>query len=186
MLFAYLFNGQVSCSLGGWVPNWTFLRKTNTSFEMDWATAKAGNAHPEDIANTKDYFIGLENLHFLTSQSYYRAKLELKHTGGRINLYYNGFMVGPETSSYTLTYHSVDVSHRGRNGFSPHEPRMFSTRDHDVYGCVTQKGYIGWYGPDCADYSLFADVITWPMTVDQLVEVTSMSLVMYRQHDFHH
>nr|KAG5701579.1 hypothetical protein BaRGS_024829 [Batillaria attramentaria] len=75
------------------------------SFDVDWATAKAGFDDPHDTSRKGDFFIGLENLHIFTQQFRYWNKMNMNHDGGKqaIPKYY-GFRVGPESSNYTLTY----------------------------------------------------------------------------------
>ncbi|KAK7489467.1 hypothetical protein BaRGS_00019266 [Batillaria attramentaria] len=183
LIWAVYVKVSVVCRFTGYSPTRVFVRTTNMSFDVDWATAKAGFDDPHDTSRKGDFFIGLENLHIFTQQFRYWNKMNMNHDGGKqaIPKYY-GFRVGPESSNYTLTYeyYEKQAGSLALDGFSPEEPRPFSTRDHDVHGCVAQRGYMGWYGPNCDGYSLFADVIIWPKKVGVDVEITKATWNMYR------
>ena len=75
-----------------------------TLFDTDWNSVKAG--FPSTLQDSDNFFVGLENLHDLTSQSHYTLHISLDHFslgsyGGR---FYTKFAVGTESSNYALTF----------------------------------------------------------------------------------
>ena len=40
---------------------------------------------------------------------------------------------------------------------------VFCTQDRDTKGCAASRGGPGWYGSDCAGYSMFLDDFQWPV-----------------------
>ena len=88
---------------------------------MDWATAKAGLSATGQLqgsldsqgsqgsqgsvaSGSDDLFIGLQRLHELTSQADYEVQVSLWGGLTGAGSLYNRFTVGPENSSYALTY----------------------------------------------------------------------------------
>ena len=78
--------------------------------------------------------------------------------------YYDGFTVGPESTSYAVTFDQFysDSDDIG-NGFSASLPVKFSAQGHDINGCYSHNNMAGWYGQDCSGYSIFsASSLYWP------------------------
>ena len=73
---------------------------------MDWATAKAGLAGDleTDRPKSSNFFVGLDRLHQLLSQGRYEVHVSLWGGDTGAGALYNGLTVGPENSSYVLTY----------------------------------------------------------------------------------
>lgn len=131
------------------------------SSNVSWATAKTGIG---DTTESSNFFIGLENLHNLLSQADYFATVychfDSNPSEGRLT--YESFVVGPESSSYALSYESVNSAQTEflDNVFND-SALLFSTFDHDPNSC--EKGYPGWFGSDCSESPPFADSVVWPV-----------------------
>ena len=96
---------QVLCNFrfgGTTVP---LQRESLDMANMDWATAKAGlAADRQQDRRASDFFVGLQQLHELTSQADYEVHVSLFGGNTGAGTLYSGFTVGPESSSYSLTY----------------------------------------------------------------------------------
>ncbi|XP_070202933.1 uncharacterized protein [Littorina saxatilis] len=144
-----------------------------THYNVDWTTVKAGftTTLTSDLS-TADFFVGLENLHHLVSQSFYRLHMSLWRSGeynaAYTGVFYENFSLGNESTDYTLTYDNywsrqVDITVHADDGFHASPPVTFHTQDRDTKGCAGMRGAAGWYGADCNGYTLFSDdVLVWP------------------------
>ncbi|MEE6507409.1 hypothetical protein FKM82_021800 [Ascaphus truei] len=91
---------EVYCDMsvdgGGWI---VFLRRNDGSeeFYRNWRTYSAGFGNP-----TKEFFMGLENLHKITSQGQYELRVDLRDLDETAYAVYDKFSVGDAKSRYRL------------------------------------------------------------------------------------
>ncbi|XP_051492687.1 tenascin isoform X1 [Apus apus] len=124
---------QVFCDMGedggGWI---VFLRRQNgkEDFYKNWKTYVAGFGDPKD-----EFWIGLENLHKITSQGQYELRVDLKDRGETAYAVYDKFSVGDSKSRYRLR---VDgYSGTAGDSMTYHNGRSFSTFDKDNDSAIT-------------------------------------------------
>ncbi|KFU87163.1 Tenascin-R, partial [Chaetura pelagica] len=124
---------QVFCDMGedggGWI---VFLRRQNgrEDFYKNWKTYVAGFGDPKD-----EFWIGLENLHKITSQGQYELRVDLKDRGETAYAVYDRFSVGDAKSRYRLR---VDgYSGTAGDSMTYHNGRSFSTFDKDNDSAIT-------------------------------------------------
>ncbi|XP_071622368.1 tenascin isoform X5 [Heliangelus exortis] len=124
---------QVFCDMGedggGWI---VFLRRQNgkEDFYKNWKTYVAGFGDPKD-----EFWIGLENLHKITSQGQYELRVDLQDRGERAYAVYERFSVGDAKSRYRLR---VDgYSGTAGDSMTYHNGRSFSTFDKDNDSAIT-------------------------------------------------
>ncbi|XP_078498121.1 tenascin isoform X2 [Lissotriton helveticus] len=124
---------QVYCDMsedgGGWI---VFLRRVDgkEDFYRNWKTYAAGFGDP-----TKEFFLGLDNLHQITSQGQYELRVDLRDGAETAYAVYDKFVVGDSKSRYRL---KVD-GYTGTAGDSMtyHNGRSFSTFDKDNDSAIT-------------------------------------------------
>ncbi|XP_050782852.1 tenascin isoform X7 [Gopherus flavomarginatus] len=124
---------EVYCDMisdgGGWI---VFLRRHNgkEDFYRNWRTYAAGFGDPTD-----EFWIGLENLHKITSQGQYELRVDLRDKGETAYALYDRFSVGDSKTRYRL---KVD-GYSGTAGDSMiyHNGRSFSTFDKDNDAAIT-------------------------------------------------
>ncbi|KAM6046837.1 tenascin isoform 10-T11 [Theristicus caerulescens] len=124
---------QVFCDMGedggGWI---VFLRRQNgkEDFYRNWKTYVAGFGDPKD-----EFWIGLENLHKITSQGQYELRVDLRDKGETAYAVYDRFSVGDSKSRYRLR---VDgYSGTAGDSMTYHTGRSFSTFDKDNDSAIT-------------------------------------------------
>ncbi|NXU59687.1 TENA protein, partial [Turnix velox] len=124
---------QVFCDMGedggGWI---VFLRRQNgkEDFYKNWKTYVAGFGDPAD-----EFWIGLENLHKITSQGQYELRVDLRDRGETAYAVYDRFSVGDSKSRYRLR---VDgYSGTAGDSMTYHNGRSFSTFDKDNDSAIT-------------------------------------------------
>uniref|UniRef100_A0A8C4UBP4 Tenascin n=1 Tax=Falco tinnunculus TaxID=100819 RepID=A0A8C4UBP4_FALTI len=124
---------QVFCDMGedggGWI---VFLRRQNgkEDFYKNWKTYVAGFGDPQD-----EFWIGLENLHKITSQGQYELRVDLQDKGETAYAVYDRFSVGDSKSRYRLR---VDgYSGTAGDSMTYHNGRSFSTFDKDNDSAIT-------------------------------------------------
>ncbi|XP_041262843.1 tenascin isoform X5 [Onychostruthus taczanowskii] len=136
---------QVFCDMGedggGWI---VFLRRQNgkQDFYKNWNTYVAGFGDPKD-----EFWIGLENLHKITSQGLYELRVDLRDKGDTAYAVYDRFSVGDAKSRYRLR---VDgYSGTAGDSMTYHNGRSFSTfdKDHDsaITNCALSYKGAFWY-----------------------------------------
>ncbi|NXM00486.1 TENA protein, partial [Tyrannus savana] len=136
---------QVFCDMGedggGWI---VFLRRQNgkEDFYRNWKTYVAGFGDPKD-----EFWIGLENLHKITSQGQYELRVDLRDKGDTAYAVYDRFSVGDAKSRYRLR---VDgYSGTAGDSMTYHNGRSFSTfdKDHDsaITNCALSYKGAFWY-----------------------------------------
>ncbi|XP_005231335.2 tenascin isoform X1 [Falco peregrinus] len=124
---------QVFCDMGedggGWI---VFLRRQNgkEDFYKNWKSYVAGFGDPQD-----EFWIGLENLHKITSQGQYELRVDLRDKGETAYAVYDRFSVGDSKSRYRLR---VDgYSGTAGDSMTYHNGRSFSTFDKDNDSAIT-------------------------------------------------
>ncbi|KAM9594728.1 tenascin isoform 1-T2 [Morphnus guianensis] len=124
---------QVFCDMsedgGGWI---VFLRRQNgkEDFYKNWKTYVAGFGDLKD-----EFWIGLENLHKITSQGQYELRVDLRDKGETAYAVYDRFSVGDAKSRYRLR---VDgYSGTAGDSMTYHNGRSFSTFDKDNDSAIT-------------------------------------------------
>ncbi|XP_030915066.1 tenascin isoform X5 [Geospiza fortis] len=136
---------QVFCDMGedggGWI---VFLRRQNgkQDFYKNWNTYVAGFGDPKE-----EFWIGLENLHKITSQGQYELRVDLRDKGDTAYAVYERFSVGDAKSRYRLR---VDgYSGTAGDSMTYHNGRSFSTfdKDHDsaITNCALSYKGAFWY-----------------------------------------
>ncbi|XP_063264914.1 tenascin isoform X6 [Prinia subflava] len=136
---------QVFCDMGedggGWI---VFLRRQNgkQDFYKNWNMYVAGFGDPKD-----EFWIGLENLHKITSQGQYELRVDLRDKGDTAYAVYERFSVGDAKSRYRLR---VDgYSGTAGDSMTYHNGRSFSTfdKDHDsaITNCALSYKGAFWY-----------------------------------------
>ncbi|XP_068104211.1 tenascin isoform X3 [Hyperolius riggenbachi] len=124
---------EVYCDMsvdgGGWI---VFLRRIDGSedFYKNWKTYSNGFGNPN-----KEFFMGLENLHKITSQGQYELRVDLRDRGETAYAVYEKFGVGDSKSRYRLR---VDgYSGTAGDSMTYHNGRSFSTFDKDNDSAIT-------------------------------------------------
>ncbi|XP_018088383.1 tenascin isoform X3 [Xenopus laevis] len=124
---------EVYCDMtvdgGGWI---VFLRRTDGSeeFYRNWRTYSAGFGN-----SNNEFFMGLENLHKLTSQGQYELRVDLRDHDETVYAVYDKFAVGDAKSRYRLR---VDgYSGTAGDSMTYHNGRSFSTYDKDNDSAIT-------------------------------------------------
>uniref|UniRef100_A0A8C5UIZ5 Tenascin C n=1 Tax=Malurus cyaneus samueli TaxID=2593467 RepID=A0A8C5UIZ5_9PASS len=124
---------EVFCDMGedggGWI---VFLRRQNgkEDFYKNWKTYVAGFGDPKE-----EFWIGLENLHKITSQGQYELRVDLRDKGDTAYAVYDRFSVGDAKSRYRLR---VDgYSGTAGDSMTYHNGRSFSTFDKDNDSAIT-------------------------------------------------
>ncbi|CAN8198082.1 unnamed protein product [Coccothraustes coccothraustes] len=136
---------QVFCDMGedggGWI---VFLRRQNgkQDFYKNWNSYVAGFGDLKD-----EFWIGLENLHKITSQGQYELRVDLRDKGDTAYAVYERFSVGDAKSRYRLR---VDgYSGTAGDSMTYHNGRSFSTfdKDHDsaITNCALSYKGAFWY-----------------------------------------
>ncbi|KAM9326293.1 tenascin [Gastrophryne carolinensis] len=124
---------EVYCDMqvdgGGWI---VFLRRSDGSedFYRNWRTYAAGFGNPSN-----EFFMGLEDLHKITSQGQYELRVDLRDQGETAYAIYDKFSVGDSKSRYRL---KVDgYSGTAGDSMTYHNGRPFSTFDKDNDSAIT-------------------------------------------------
>ncbi|KAK7106061.1 hypothetical protein V1264_017361 [Littorina saxatilis] len=143
------------------------MKWKSMSLDVTWNQAKVGFGEDlEQNPNSNNFFIGLDNLHHLTSESSHRALVWMSASPSTAAAFYHNFTIGSEMRDYDLTYDSFVAGPNApntQNGFTAAAPLVFSSQDRDTNNCTSTRGAPGWYGSDCKGYSLFADIPIWPV-----------------------
>ncbi|KAM9256685.1 tenascin [Cariama cristata] len=124
---------QVFCDMnedgGGWI---VFLRRQNgkEDFYKNWKNYVTGFGDLKD-----EFWIGLENLHKISSQGQYELRVDLRDKGETAYAVYDRFSVGDAKSRYRLR---VDgYSGTAGDSMTYHNGRSFSTFDKDNDSAIT-------------------------------------------------
>lgn len=145
---------QVWCDQRHDPGGWTVIQRRqdgSVNFFRNWETYKQGFGNIDG-----EYWIGLENLYWLTNQGTYKLLVTMEDWSGRkVFAEYASFRVDPESEFYKLRvgrYHG-----NAGDSLTWHNGKQFTTldRDHDLYtgNCAHyQKG--GWWYNSCAHSNL--------------------------------
>ncbi|XP_042364819.1 angiopoietin-related protein 2-like [Plectropomus leopardus] len=145
---------QVWCDHRHDPGGWTVIQRRqdgSVNFFRNWETYKQGFGNIDG-----EYWLGLENIYWLTNQGTYKLLVTLEDwTGRKTFAEYGSFRVESEAESYRLRlgrYHG-----NAGDSLTWHNGKQFTTldRDHDVYAgnCAHyQKG--GWWYNSCAHSNL--------------------------------
>ncbi|XP_026199075.1 angiopoietin-related protein 2b [Anabas testudineus] len=145
---------QVWCDQRHDPGGWTVIQRRldgSVNFFRNWETYKQGFGNIDG-----EYWLGLENIYWLTNQANYKLLVTLEDWSGRkVFAEYASFRVEPEADFYKLRvgrYHG-----NAGDSLTWHNGKQFTTldRDHDTYtgNCAHyQKG--GWWYNSCAHSNL--------------------------------
>ncbi|NP_001096661.1 angiopoietin like 2 L homeolog isoform X1 [Xenopus laevis] len=145
---------QVWCDQRHDPGGWTVIQRRldgSVNFFRNWETYKLGFGNIDG-----EYWLGLENIYWLTNQDNYKLLITMEDWSGRkMFAEYASFRLEPESEYYKLRlgrYHG-----NAGDSFTWHNGKQFTTldRDHDVYSgnCAHyQKG--GWWYNACAHSNL--------------------------------
>ena len=128
---------------GGWT---VFQRRHNglVDFYRNWEDYKQGFGYVNG-----DYWLGLQNLHWLTSTARYELRVDIQDFNGNIAYAkYNSFQIGDERLFYKLIIGDYEGTAGDSLGY--HNYMSFSTRDqdHDKNGtrhCAQEFTGAWWY-----------------------------------------
>lgn len=145
---------QVWCDQRHDPGGWTVIQRRldgSVNFFRNWETYKQGFGNIDG-----EYWLGLENIYWLTTQGTYKLLVTMEDWSGRkVFAEYASFRLEPETEHYKLRigrYHG-----NAGDSFTWHNGKHFTTldRDYDAYtgNCAHyQKG--GWWYNACAHSNL--------------------------------
>ncbi|KAB5567605.1 hypothetical protein PHYPO_G00234720 [Pangasianodon hypophthalmus] len=145
---------QVWCDQKQDPGGWTVIQRRmdgSVNFFRNWETYKQGFGNIDG-----EYWLGLENIYWLTNQATYKLLVTLEDWAGRKTFAeYASFRLEPEADFYKLRvgrYHG-----NAGDSLTWHNGKQFTTldRDHDAYtgNCAHyQKG--GWWYNSCAHSNL--------------------------------
>ncbi|XP_028828807.1 angiopoietin-related protein 2a [Denticeps clupeoides] len=145
---------QVWCDQRHDPGGWTVIQRRqdgSVNFFRNWETYKQGFGNIDG-----EYWLGLENIYWLTNQANYKLLVTLEDWSGRKTFAeYASFRLEPESDFYKLRvgrYHG-----NAGDSLTWHNGKQFTTldRDHDAYtgNCAHyQKG--GWWYNACAHSNL--------------------------------
>ncbi|KAK7095311.1 hypothetical protein V1264_006737 [Littorina saxatilis] len=168
----------------------TFLIKKNSlSLPLNWSAFKAGFGDNLNVVpDSENYFIGMDNLYFVTSQAPNNVHFLFHGVGTFVSAFYDNFAVGDEASSYDLSYSRFFTIPKGNDyrtetavdGFeNATAPIKFATGDRNQ-GCAIDGP--GWYGVNCLGSSPFAGI--WP-TESGEIRFTGVEIALVRTWEFY-
>ncbi|TSV94885.1 Tenascin [Bagarius yarrelli] len=136
---------QVYCDMttdgGGWI---VFVRRQSgkLDFFRNWRNYTAGFGDMND-----EFWLGLSNLHKITSSSPYELRVDLRDKGEHAYAQYDKFSVSEPRSRYKV--HVGGYSGTAGDSMTYHNGRPFSTYDHDndiaVTNCALSYKGAFWY-----------------------------------------
>ncbi|XP_053551450.1 tenascin [Bombina bombina] len=115
-----------------WWDGLVFLRRQDGSedFNRNWRTYVAGFGNTDN-----EFFMGLENLHKITSQGQYELRVDLRDNEETAYAIYDKFLVGDAKSRYRLKVSGY--SGTAGDSMTYHDGRPFSTYDKDNDSAIT-------------------------------------------------
>ncbi|XP_048098704.1 tenascin isoform X3 [Alosa alosa] len=136
---------QVYCDMttdgGGWI---VFVRRQSGKVEFfrNWRNYTAGFGDLND-----EFWLGLSNLHKITSSGQYELRVDLRDKGETVYAQYDKFSVSEPRSRYKV--HVGGYSGTAGDSMTYHHGRPFSTYDHDndiaVTNCALSYKGAFWY-----------------------------------------
>ncbi|XP_078142492.1 tenascin-like isoform X2 [Centroberyx gerrardi] len=136
---------QVYCDMtadgGGWM---VLLRRQNGNLEFfrNWKNYTAGFGNMND-----EFWLGLSNLHKITSSGQYELRVDLRDNGESAYAQYDKFIVAEPRSRYKI--HLGAFSGTSGDSMTYHQGRPFSTYDNDndiaVTNCALSYKGAFWY-----------------------------------------
>ncbi|XP_048414891.1 tenascin isoform X12 [Stegostoma tigrinum] len=136
---------EVYCDMttdgGGWM---VFQRRQNgrVDFFRNWKNYTNGFGDPSD-----EFWLGLENLHKITSQGLYQLRVDLRDKGDSAYAVYDRFLISDAKSRYKL--HFGQYNGTAGDSLFYHQGRPFSTKDRDndvaVTNCALSYKGAWWY-----------------------------------------
>uniref|UniRef100_A0A4W4GQM8 Tenascin C n=1 Tax=Electrophorus electricus TaxID=8005 RepID=A0A4W4GQM8_ELEEL len=136
---------QVYCDMstdgGGWM---VFVRRQSgkLDFFRNWRNYTAGFGDMND-----EFWLGLSNLHKITSHGQYELRVDLRDKGESAYAHYDKFSVSEPRSRYKV--HVGGYSGTAGDSMTYHNGRPFSTYDHDndiaVTNCALSYKGAFWY-----------------------------------------
>ncbi|XP_072421610.1 tenascin isoform X11 [Chiloscyllium punctatum] len=136
---------EVYCDMttdgGGWM---VFQRRQSgrVDFFRNWKNYTNGFGNPAD-----EFWLGLENLHKITSQGHYQLRVDFRDEGDSAYAVYDRFLISDAKSRYKL--HVGGYNGTAGDSLSYHQGRPFSTRDRDndvaVTNCALSYKGAWWY-----------------------------------------
>ncbi|XP_032905097.1 tenascin isoform X13 [Amblyraja radiata] len=136
---------QVYCDMntdgGGWM---VFQRRESgqVDFFRNWKNYTAGFGNPSG-----ELWLGLENLHKITSEGRYQLRVDLQDEGDTAYAVYDKFFISDAKSRYKL--HIGAYNGTAGDSLTYHQGRPFSTRDRDndvaVTNCALSYKGAWWY-----------------------------------------
>ncbi|EDO49905.1 predicted protein [Nematostella vectensis] len=148
---------DVYCDLSTSGGGWTVIQKRmdgSVDFYRSWDEYKMGFGDKNG-----EFWLGLDNIHAMTSQRGYRVRFDLEDFEGNTRYAeYDDFRVGDETTKYKLV--SVGTySGTAGDSFSSHRGFPFTTRDRDndndnTYGNCAERYEGAWWYDNCYNSNL--------------------------------
>lgn len=140
----------VSCDSTLASPGWTvILRRINgvVDFNRNWRSYQQGFGDLQ-----KEFFIGLDKLHAITSSQPYELYIHLENAKGETRFaQYSRFAIGNEDASYEITSLGNYTGNAG-DGMGQHNHMKFSTFDSDndnsARNCADENSS-GWWFNSC-------------------------------------
>ncbi|KAM6986508.1 tenascin-like [Aplochiton taeniatus] len=136
---------QVYCDMttdgGGWM---VFLRRQNGKLEFfrNWKNYTGGFGNMND-----EFWLGLSNLHKITTAGQYELRVDLKDSGESVYAQYDRFTVAEPRSRYKVNVGAY--SGTAGDSMTYHQGRPFSTYDNDndvaVTNCALSYKGAFWY-----------------------------------------
>ncbi|XP_023654438.1 tenascin-R isoform X1 [Paramormyrops kingsleyae] len=136
---------QVYCDMttdgGGWI---VVQRRQNglTDFSRKWSDYRSGFGNLED-----EFWLGLENIHRITSQGHYELRIDMKDGQESVYANYDRFAIGDSRNQYKLRIGEYNGT--AGDSLSYHQGRPFSTKDRDndvaVTNCALSYKGAWWY-----------------------------------------
>jgi hypothetical protein len=201
-------NSRIQCDMENGGGGWTvFAKRVNATtvtperYDKTWNKFKNGFG-----LLTRNFWLGLDNLHRLTTEGGYGAQLRLDFNGGQYWVEYDNFAVGSEKTNYTLHISGYKGGDGGItfDAFSSHNGAVFITSDHHsgklVVKCSESRilrnyydgyefPYVGWWylrspfgGPEsavvfCWQFGPFDyKKVTWRTNMKEILGLTSVEM----------
>ncbi|XP_071792654.1 microfibril-associated glycoprotein 4-like [Asterias amurensis] len=133
---------------------WTRIQRResgNVDFYRNWTEYKTGFGNLNG-----EFWLGLENIHLLTSQDDYQLRVWLSYYGWTYAMY-DSFHVSDENSNYTLTINTFTGGAETGDSMIEHNGMPWSTYDNDndnAEGNCAEIYHGAWWYNDCQTSNL--------------------------------